>query len=475
MLEKRIIMIHSVEQTKKRTTVASNKVRSYNEIVEYLESLKAFDYSEAAIERMKKLDLLCNKVSTKMDIVVVGGTNGKSSTIHFAAKLLREEGFKVGSSFSSHLLTPNERIASDIQNTITNKQLTDIANDLINLTEEHNIKATCFELLTMAALVYFAQEKMDLALLEVGYGGKFDATMAFQAKIVAITRIAEDHVGLLSKDLDVVALEMVDLARSGTWLISGEQSKLRLQKMKTYGESKGILWAMPVRKLASLPYIFEQLYGRIASLGERIAQIYIEEIKKQFSPFLRGNLLATQKGQRGRPTLEAKRHAELNPLKTLKSFWTEKFDLLRGRFELLDKEKPSLLLDNSSNLDAFTNLFLGIRLLHYQKPLKGLTLLMGISKTVDPTEAIKLARYLLKKVSGQLYFVALPADIPSHNPQDLAAIAKDLNIKAKSCASFVEAYEQAKASVDEREGLLVISGSHSIVSEYWKNRGIKRF
>ncbi len=467
-------MINSVEQVKKRSTTSSGKARSYNEVVEFLERLDHIDYSQAAVERMKKLDQVCDNVSSKLDIILVGGTNGKSSSIHFATKLLKEEGFKVGSTLSTHILTPNERISADTQG-ISNKAFADTLNDVINKAELNSVKATSFELITIASLLYYVQEKMNVALLEVGYGGKYDATAAFNPKIVAITRVAEDHIGLLDKDLDNVALEMVEIAKPGSWFISAEQSKIRLQKMKVWGEERNILWAMPIRKLAALPYIFEQLYGRIASLGERIAQIYVEEVKQKFSPFLRGNLLATQKGQRGRPTLEAKRHAELNPIKTLKSFWNEQFDLLRGRFELLDKEKPSLLLDNAGNLDALTNLFLGIRLLHYQKPLKGLTLLIGLSKTINPLEAIKLTRYLLKKVSGQIFFVPLSDKEPCHDPIDLANIAKELNVKAKGCKTFAEAYEQAKISIDERDGLLVISGSNSLVTEYWKYRSIKRF
>ena len=74
--------------------------------------------------------------------------------------------------------------------------------------------------------------------------------------------------------------------------------------------------------------------------------------------------------------------------------WAEKFDLLKGRFELLNKEKPSILLDSADNLDAYTNLFLGVRLLHYQKPLKGLALILGFHKSIDNLEALKLIRYL---------------------------------------------------------------------------------
>jgi dihydrofolate synthase/folylpolyglutamate synthase len=464
-------MYSNVEQFKKEPNLG--KFKSYNDVIEYLDALKPIEYSEAVPQRMKQLDNLLGNISTKIDTILVGGTNGKSLSMHFASKLLKEEGFKVGVAYSSHFLTYNERLAINFEN-ISNKSFADCVGEVLNVAEMNKIKATSFEIMTMAALLHFKTENVDVALLEVGYGGKYDATTICNPKIAAITRAAEDSTGLLGSDVDSIAFEMLEITKSGCWFISAEQSKIRLQKMKTWCEERGVQWAMPIRKLSQLPYIYEQLYGRVASLGERIAQIYVEDIKGKFSPFLRGNLLATQKGQRGRPTLEAKRQAELNPIKTLKSFWNEQFDLLKGRFELLDKEKPSILLDNASNLDAFTNLFLGVRLLHYQKSLKGMSLVISLSKAVNAIESLKLIRYLLKKVTGQVFFVALPGDTAAHDSSELVSIAKELNIKAKAFGTFAEAFEQAKHGVDERDGLVVVSGSPALVTEYWKHRGMKK-
>jgi len=464
-------MISTIEQLRKEPGFGKSK--SYNDVVEYLDSLKAIDYSEDVVKRMKQLDSLFGNISSQIDTVLVGGTNGKSLTMHFASKLLKEEGFKVGVAYSTHFLTYNERLSVNFE-CISNKTFADCVNEVISVAEMNKIKATSFEIMTMSALLYFKAENVDVALLEVGYGGKFDATTICSPKIAAITRIAEDSKGLLGTDIDNIAFEMLEISRPDCWFISAEQSKIRLQKMKNWCDERSVKWAMPIRKLSQLPYIYEQLYGRVASLGERIAQIYVEDIKGKFSPFLRGNLLATQKGQRGRPTLEAKRQAELNPIKTLKSFWNEQFDLLKGRFELLDKEKPSILLDNASNLDAFTNLFLGVRLLHYQKSLKGMSLVLSLSKAVNAMESLKLIRYLLKKVSGQVFFVALPGDVAAHDSSELVSIAKELNIKAKAFGSFAEAFEQAKHGVDERDGLVVVAGSPALVTEYWKHRGMKK-
>lgn len=458
---------------KKSSKWGLSKVKNYSQVVSLLDSLRSLDYNEKVISRMKELDKLLGAPSNKMDIVLVGGTNGKSLSIHFATKLLKEEGFNVGAAYSSHFLNYNERIAINYEQ-INNKDFTDNVNEVINAAINNKIDSTSFEVLTMASLLYFSKQNIDIALLEVGIGGKFDATNFCNPKISVISRVAQDNTKILGKDLDEVTNEMLGITRPGTWFVSAEQSKLRLQKMKSWVKSHDVKWSMPIRKLANLPYMYEQLYGRTASLGERIAQIYIEDIKGKFSPLLKGNILATKEGQRGRPTIEAKRQAKLNPLKSLKTFWTEQFNLLKGRFELLDKEKPTILLDNAHNLDAFTNLFLGIRLMHYQKPLKGLALIFGISKDIDKVEAIKAVRYLTRKIRGQVLFVPL-TDKDFYNVIELETTSKELGLKAKGFNSFEVAFENAKQLVDSRDGLISIFGSVGLVSKYWQYRGIKKF
>ncbi|MBT4594349.1 hypothetical protein HOD08_00540, partial [bacterium] len=178
----------------------------------------------------------------------------------------------------------------------------------------------------------------------------------------------------------------------------------------------------------------------------------------------------------GRPTLEAKRNAELNPIKSLQEFWRDDFELMRGRFELLDKEKPTVLIDNAQNLDALENLFLGIRLLHYQKPLRGLALVLGLKKTVDAVATLKVVRYLMKKVSGQLFFAPLPGNVDSYSTDDLVKIAHGFNLNAKGYNSIEQAFDVAKKTVDDRYGLVCLTGSPDVPSVYWRSiREMKKF
>lgn len=448
--------------------------KSYNEIVALLGQLKKVESSSQAPQRLKLIDELCASPSKDMDIVLVGGTSGRSVTMCFASKLLAEESFKVGACYASSLLTYNERIC--INGTqISNKDFTKITSKVLDLIEARKIAATEFEVLIIVSLLYFKSEGVQVALISTGIGGKNDCTAAFNPKIMALTKVSgstttEDQDEQADKD----AFEIMGAAKSGCWFVSAEQSKIRLQKMRSLAEESGFSWAMPIRKLAPLPYIFEQLFGKYASLAERIAQIYSEEIKQKFSAFLRGNLLATQKGQRGRPTLEAKREAELNPVRTLKSFWADNFELLRGHFELIEKEKPSVLLDSAACNDSFANLFLGLRLLHYRRPLKGLAIIMALKPEVDPAECLKQMRYLFKKIQGEVFFVTLPGQ-NLQKPHELAQKAREINIRANVSTSLKDAFDAARLIVDERGGLVCITGCKEIVSEYWKNvREIKK-
>ena len=87
-------MLTSIEQARKKSESPLGKIRNYNEIVEYLNDLKSYDYSDSAIVRMRQLDKALGSPSASIDVILVCGTNGKSLTMHFAAKLLKEEQFK---------------------------------------------------------------------------------------------------------------------------------------------------------------------------------------------------------------------------------------------------------------------------------------------------------------------------------------------------------------------------------------------
>lgn len=464
---------------------ALGKQRNYNEVVDYLDQHWSTNAGNLTLERITKLDAALGNIARKTNAILVAGTNGKSLTIHFAGKLLAEEGLKVGSFSSPHLLTYNERFSINNE-TIANKLFTEVANEVINIAEQLQLNAHTSELLTMIALVYFEQQQVDVALLEVSTNHALDPVNICHAKVATITRITQNDALTSEKDLAECTRNSIGIVKAGTYIVSGDQSKSNLYIMQELTENLGGHWAMPIRKLAPLSYPFEQLHGRCAALAERIAQLYMEKFVASTMTIVKDSLLIKQNGQRGRPTLDAKRQAELNPKKTIEQFWKETCNDLPGRFQLLDKEKPSILLDTANNIDALSNLLLGIRLLHYQRPLKGLSIIIGATQNsfhsaAHSEEFAKLLRYFFKKTTGQIFICPVPKPLVGAGEEqswDIEQVTNDIKsmkIKAKACKDFEEAFDLAKKSVDERNGLVVITGSQSIVSYYWHAKGIKKF
>jgi folylpolyglutamate synthase/dihydropteroate synthase len=454
--------------------------RNYQEIIEFLDSRWATQArTEKNLIAFKKLDKALGEPSSAFQKIVIGGTNGKTLTAHFTAKLLEQEGLTVGAFASPHILTYNERFSLNNE-AIANKLFTEIANEVINAAVAEELSVDSLDLLTAMASVYFKQSKVDVALLEQIEACPFHPFTAYNAQIVAITRLTDD---MHPEDTTYPSASITALlagATKNTYVLSADQSKAHLQLMLEGAQERGASWAMPIRKLAALSYPFEQLHGRCAALAERISQLYIQHYapKNKINPDT--SLLAQEKGQRGRPTIEAKRQSELNPRRTVEQFWKETVASVPARFNLLDKEKPSILLDNASNIDALKNLFLGIRLLHYQRPFKGLTFIFGCNaNTMFTEEFLRLLRYFTKKNSAHVIFYPISNNVAGLNEQtwDVEKVTNDvknLKIKAKCCASFDEAFENAKHSVDERNGLIVITGSQSVIVDYWHHKGIKK-
>lgn len=472
--------MNTIQQTGNRRSPVVGKQRSYHEIVDYLDQHWSVA-PDKTLDRTRQLDKALDSLSQKIPTILVAGTNGKSLTVYFGAKLLKAEGLKVGTFSSPHILMYNERFALNTE-TISNKLFTDIGNKVIQAAEQLEIDAHTSELLLIMALQFFKEQAVDVAIIEVQTHGAHDPANIIPAKIATVTRVTSPNINATEQELAALTQEIMGIVKKGTTITSGDQNKATLSLMQTIAEKQGGTWAMPIRKLANLPYPFEQLHGRCAALAERIATLFMEQHISPETTVVSDSLLCKPKGMRGRPTLEAKRQSELNPKKTIDQFWHEAINDLPGKFQILDKEKPSILLDTASNIDAFKNFLLGIRLLHYQRPLKGLTIIVAAAKNrLHNEEFLKQVRYFFKKTSGQIFICPADEILPGTNEDsmwDVEQVANDIKsmkVKARACKSFEEAFDLAKKSVDERNGLVAITGSHSIIHSYWKLKGIKKF
>ncbi|QEY58845.1 bifunctional tetrahydrofolate synthase/dihydrofolate synthase [Pseudomonas sp. C27(2019)] len=152
-------------------------------------------------------------------IITVTGTNGKGSTCAFLASLLAQHGLKVGVYSSPHLLKYNERVRIDGQN-VTDQQLCDAFTAVEQARSDTSL--TYFEMGTLAAFWLFAQASLDVAILEVGLGGRLDAVNIVDPDIAVVTNIGLDHSDWLGSTRDSVAYEKSGIFRAGRPAICGD-------------------------------------------------------------------------------------------------------------------------------------------------------------------------------------------------------------------------------------------------------------
>lgn len=149
-------------------------------------------------------------------IIHVAGTNGKGSVVAFVKSILKEVGYSVGTFTSPHLRCYTERI------TINDKSIEkdDFVQLFQQLRQYHEDGLTEFETLTLMALLYFVEKKPDICILEVGLGGRLDATNICKPAVTVITSIAKDHEQFLGHTLPEIAAEKAGIIKSGVPVIT---------------------------------------------------------------------------------------------------------------------------------------------------------------------------------------------------------------------------------------------------------------
>lgn len=151
----------------------------------------------------------------------ITGTNGKGSTASFIATILRQAGAKVGLFTSPHLCRFNERIRVNGRS-ISDRKLNALIDELHAAVTKEKLKLTFFEFITALGLLHFAQERIDMAVIEVGIGGTLDATNVIQPAVSVITNIGLDHAEYLGYTKPDVARHKAGIIKLGVPLVTAE-------------------------------------------------------------------------------------------------------------------------------------------------------------------------------------------------------------------------------------------------------------
>ncbi|MBR1500139.1 MAG: bifunctional folylpolyglutamate synthase/dihydrofolate synthase [Bacteroidaceae bacterium] len=198
---------------------------TYTQAVQYLfdsaplfQNIGAAAYKEG-LDNTLALDAHFSHPHRNYRTIHVGGTNGKGSVSHTLAAILQAQGYRVGLYTSPHLVDFRERIRVNGK-MISKKRVVEFVNEFKSQNSETAF--SFFELATALAFQYFAEQKVDFAVIEVGLGGRLDCTNIIQPELSVITNISFDHIQFLGDTLPKIASEKAGIIKPGTPVCIGE-------------------------------------------------------------------------------------------------------------------------------------------------------------------------------------------------------------------------------------------------------------
>ena len=205
---------------------------SYHESIQYLYNLRKHGI-KFGLDNISRLLSELGNPQKLFRTLHIGGTNGKGSTSAIAASILQAAGFNVGLFTSPHLISFTERIR------INGAEIPEP--DVVGLAEEvrdvasriDDFSPTFFEVVTAMAILYFSRKKIAIAVMEVGMGGRLDATNIISPDVCVITQISYDHMEFLGKSLWEIAQEKAGIIKKGIPVVTAHQEPESMDVIKT--------------------------------------------------------------------------------------------------------------------------------------------------------------------------------------------------------------------------------------------------
>ncbi|MFK4786170.1 bifunctional folylpolyglutamate synthase/dihydrofolate synthase [Fusobacterium sp. MFO224] len=196
------------------------------EIKELLEELYSYSFFgiKLGLDNMKKICELLGNPQDKYKIIHVSGTNGKGSTSTMVENALLYSGKRVGKYTSPHIIKFNERIRVNGKE-ISDEKIAEIYSKVKEAIKTSDVKPTFFEMTTAMMFLYFAEENIEYAVLEVGMGGRFDATNVADGDIAIVTNVSVEHTDYLGDNIYDIAKEKAGIIKNKSKVIVGDENE----------------------------------------------------------------------------------------------------------------------------------------------------------------------------------------------------------------------------------------------------------
>ncbi|MFT9817568.1 bifunctional folylpolyglutamate synthase/dihydrofolate synthase [Lysinibacillus sp. NPDC056185] len=200
--------------------------KTMKECTDFIFTLKAVDHKRAPLVLIREVLVLLNNPQDRLRAIHLAGSNGKGSTVNALREMLQHAGYKVGAFTSPHLERVNERMTIN-GNQISDEQFLHYMNKIAEIIETHyeGDFPSFFEVVTLIMFQHFADEEVDIALIETGLGGRLDATNVITPLISIITTISLEHTAFLGDTLAKVAFEKAGIIKENIPVVVGVKSE----------------------------------------------------------------------------------------------------------------------------------------------------------------------------------------------------------------------------------------------------------
>ncbi len=427
----------------------------YQETLNYLYTqLPMFQRSGPAaykhsLENTLRLDEMYGSPHRNFRSLHIAGTNGKGSVSHMLAAVMQSAGYRTGLYTSPHLKDFRERIRVNGE-MVSEDFVAEWTEDFRQRNRAAGIQPSFFELTAIMAFDYFAREKVDIAVIETGLGGRLDSTNIISPEISIITNISYDHTSLLGETLPLIAGEKAGIIKRGTPVVVSQHQPEVEEVFLRKAEQEGSLLSFADDEYTADYSLADRDGNQVLNFRKNGVLSYPSLILDLPGLYQRLNVPAVLKTVdllrgMGWQVPEEAVYKGLSDVKLLTG--------LQGRWQVLGSN-PRIVCDTGHNEEGIKLVVDQIN----QTPYKHLHIVFGVVSDKDPDKVLAL---LPKDAS--YYFCK--ADIPrAMDEKVLAGKAAEFGLSFETFSSVSEAYEASRRAAGP-DDFIFIGGSTFVVAE----------
>jgi dihydrofolate synthase/folylpolyglutamate synthase len=454
------------KSTKKKKTPKKSKtpiIESFSSAVNYLldqtdfERLRVVQYDETTfkLDRMRSLLKGLGDPQDKVALIHVAGTVGKGSTVAMLSAMLQGNGYTVGQYTSPHLIDIRERIVVNNE-MISEESFTELLKEVVSIARKENLSPTFFELVTAVAFKYFAEQAIDIALIETGLGGRLDSTNVITPLMSLITKIDLDHTHILGNTVEEIAKEKAGILKPSVPAISAHQTEEVVSILKECAEI-----SRTEIKVVATDIEFSARFGGGAD-GKQHTRICVitEESQYMHIPVpLNGEHQATNCA------------LAISAIDQLKKFGYEFDDLtlynalaetkIEGRMETV-WERPKIIVDGAHNPTSLQTL---IKSIGAHIPYDSMVCVFGCCQDKD-------VQGMLEKMAlgaDKIIFTKSKGNPRASEPKLLQKQFAEISGKMTQIAETLPEALEIAAQAASRDDLICVTGSFYLVGEAKKH------